>query len=627
MALQTKTFSWGDYAWQSYSNAYVIDLILTENSVSQDGNSSEIGYELILRSGNQNRFNGQIDSVLRFNGEEIDSGSRSISAAYNDSWTLLSGTTIVDHNSDGSLTMPIEMSIKTYNSYAPPSTTQNWKWALTDIPRESSITSATAVTLGDVCSVKWTPNSASFWYKLKFSIGNWSATTDPIHPNKTSAYTYEEYTIPVDVAKQITGSKAGTMTVELTTYADNNCATRVGNSDSKLFTVTVPETDATRPTVTMSLTPVQPSVMAEDSPLYRLYLQGVTRIKASVSAAPKLSTSITGYSLEVDEKKYSISSTITEAMIQSDPVVNPGNVTVIGKATDKRTITGSTEESITVLPYSKPKIKATAYRCASDKSRSETGTFLKIDIISADYEPVEVEGEAQNSCELLWRYRPEKGDFSDVYTEWSDEALLEGTLATDTAYVVEILAVDAAGQKDTVYVNIPTESIYKHKRPGGRGLGLGGYCEEDDLLDVHWNARVRKNLRVDGQLQIGEKMWLDIIYPVGSVYISAAAADPSGLFGGTWEQVKDRFLLAAGEAYEAGTTGGEETHTLTTDEMPAHSHYAYGWAEVTDYSGDYKVLGAKAGAGPTYDTYETGGGQPHNNMPPYLVVYVWIRIA
>lgn len=65
---------------------------------------------------------------------------------------------------------------------------------------------------------------------------------------------------------------------------------------------------------------------------------------------------------------------------------------------------------------------------------------------------------------------------------------------------------------------------------------------------------------------------LDLTHPVGSIYMSSQSTDPSELFGGTWEQIKDKFILAAGDTYSAGATGGEATHILTTNEMPAHNH-------------------------------------------------------
>ena len=238
---------------------------------------------------------------------------------------------------------------------------------------------------------------------------------------------------------------------------------------------------------------------------------------------------------------------------------------------------------------------------------------------------------------------------------------------------------------------------------------------------------------------------IDAIYPVGSIYMSVTNTNPATLFGGTWAQIEDTFLLAAGTNHLAGTTGGEETHTLTTGEMPthnhtftgeahshglnshkhsvgahshglnehthiydksatstgaasgntgsttltidqipAHNHTVKGWADVTDGSGDYRVAGA-IGSSASYGTRDTGGGKghthslnnhthtitltstnsgkasgstanstafdtgaatgntanatqggtignagsgnAHNNMPPYLAVYVWKRTA
>lgn len=61
-------------------------------------------------------------------------------------------------------------------------------------------------------------------------------------------------------------------------------------------------------------------------------------------------------------------------------------------------------------------------------------------------------------------------------------------------------------------------------------------------------------------------------YPVGSIYMSVNSTSPASLFGGTWQQIKDRFLMCAGSTYKAGGTGGEASHTLTVKEMPSHSH-------------------------------------------------------
>ena len=168
---------------------------------------------------------------------------------------------------------------------------------------------------------------------------------------------------------------------------------------------------------------------------------------------------------------------------------------------------------------------------------------------------------------------------------------------------------------------------------------------------------------------------LNIFYPVGSIYTSTKSTSPATLFGGTWVQIKDTFLLTAGDSYSAGSSGGSATHTHTTSghtltvaETPVHTH-TRGTMEIT---GGFKVDPATAwcrvtGSGAFVDGYSTGawmtggsngdtinsgvsfqasktwtgktssvgGGAAHNhgdtgsssNLPPYKVVYAWERTA
>lgn len=147
-----------------------------------------------------------------------------------------------------------------------------------------------------------------------------------------------------------------------------------------------------------------------------------------------------------------------------------------------------------------------------------------------------------------------------------------------------------------------------------------------------------------------DKSVIDMVYPVGAIYMSVNSTNPGNLFGGKWEQIKDRFMLACGDTYAAGSTGGEAQHTLTVDEMPAHEHPVYvriqgneGWPSYT--TGDlYRVvlnvkekaigftlpnqtLQYSAIVSTGADTGSAGSSKPHNNMPPYLTVYMWKRTA
>lgn len=119
---------------------------------------------------------------------------------------------------------------------------------------------------------------------------------------------------------------------------------------------------------------------------------------------------------------------------------------------------------------------------------------------------------------------------------------------------------------------------------------------------------------------------------IGEIYITLSYENPSVKFGGTWEQIKDVFLLASGDIYSVGSTGGEATHTLTVNEIPSHSHtykrHAFNSSDSDPETGENiygvnnKTLDAHEGT-----TGSSGGGQPHNNMPPYLAVFVWKRVA
>lgn len=129
---------------------------------------------------------------------------------------------------------------------------------------------------------------------------------------------------------------------------------------------------------------------------------------------------------------------------------------------------------------------------------------------------------------------------------------------------------------------------------------------------------------------------IDIVYPVGSIYMSVNAADPSTLFSGTsWEKLEGRFLLGSSSTYKPGSTGGEATHTLTYNEMPKHAHAMYSGNSGGDSTwepdeGSYLVDSITenkttwwAQLGMNY----AGGGAAHNNMPPYLVVNMWKRTS
>ena len=129
---------------------------------------------------------------------------------------------------------------------------------------------------------------------------------------------------------------------------------------------------------------------------------------------------------------------------------------------------------------------------------------------------------------------------------------------------------------------------------------------------------------------------IDKTYPIGSIYMSVNSTSPSTLFGGTWEQIKDRFLLACGDTYSNGATGGSanavvvsHTHTQTQ-----HRHQVGGkeWSTGTGKE-SARINTSNRTAGYKYTDYQaptinsSGESGVGKNMPPYLAVYVWKRTA
>lgn len=149
-------------------------------------------------------------------------------------------------------------------------------------------------------------------------------------------------------------------------------------------------------------------------------------------------------------------------------------------------------------------------------------------------------------------------------------------------------------------------------------------------------------------LHNGKKL-VDVIYPIGSIYISVNSTSPATLFGGKWEQIKGRFLLGTGSLESnnneyfgqvtageinapVGEKGGETWHKLTINEMPKHKHNSkarINWFNETANGPILNQWGTSnvgVDRGTTY-TSEIGGDNSHNNIPPYFSVYMWKRIS
>ena len=124
----------------------------------------------------------------------------------------------------------------------------------------------------------------------------------------------------------------------------------------------------------------------------------------------------------------------------------------------------------------------------------------------------------------------------------------------------------------------------------------------------------------------GNKIYPNAYYKIGDIFITTNDENPSDRFGGTWEKLpNETFLMTASDSYAVKTTGGENEHTLTIEEIPSHTHTAKIRNSVASGTNGYTA--DASGSGGVNINNNTGGGQPHNNMPKFYTIYAWIRVS
>lgn len=525
-------------------------------------------------------------------------------------WYDLGTKTItVDHDAKGeaTVTLSAEWHSGFTSQWTPASLSVSGKVTLPTIPRASSL-AVPALTLGSSATLDVTKADSSYTHKITYAWGTHSGTVTDRTGDTSIAWTP-----PMELASDIPNAASGVGTLTITTYDGDS----VLGSLSYSFTASVPSSAA--PVVTVAL-----SDAGGYADTYGAYVQAKSRLRAVTTASGQYGATVKGCALAV--------SGLTASGLTATSGVLPesGTVGYTVTVTDSRGLVTVLRGTITVLPYAAPGIRSISVaRCDADGADDPAGAYALVSFVGA----VSPLGD-QNTAAYAIRYRPQGAD------TWSSQAVpaasgqyapsASGVIpaAVDTVYEVCVAVTDAMGRTDSLIVVLPSAQVLFRTAPAVDGLSIGQYLTEAATLIV---GGLIKHLKLPGPAAVlfGGKPLLDYLHPVGSIYQSTDPTSPADLFGGTWEQIKDRFLLAAGDSHAAGSTGGEEEHILTAAEMANHTH---GY----DYTGQSDATGTGAikivSPGSTANAY-TGkatsncGGQAHNNMPPYLAVYTWRRTA
>lgn len=528
--------------------------------------------------------------------------------------TLGTTTHRVNHNADGSKSCAVTDVFNvnaTIDGSHVSSITASGTITLDDIPRQATITSATDSTDTGTPSLAYS-NAGGFTADAYLEFAPVGSGTQIMRRNaitgKSGTYTFDltdaeretlraactGVSMPVRYAlRTFIGGKEYYSTLDRTmsmsdaapilgavSYADGNATTAAITGDAKVIVQKQSDLQVTFGAATAQ----KGATIAE----YSATFAGVTKTATSAVA--------------LDLGKVDVSS----------------DMPLVFSVTDSRGLKTSTTLTVKVEPWLEP----TPTVALARKNNFEPETHITA---TAWYAALD----GKNEVSISAKYR--KAGSSDA---WSTVALANAVESTvtcerDYAYEWQITTADKLGST--------TQSLTL-------GRGIPTFFIDTAKSSVGVNCFPASN----GVLQLGENAFLTAqgAYPVGSIYLSVNDTNPATLFGGTWERISQgRFLLGAGanvanttdywgaypagkENFPAGEMGGEVEHTLTVAEMPSHTHSerlewsnAAGWG----VTGTGSVTNAVVDQGSV--TGATGGGKPHNNLPPYLVCYMWARIG
>ena len=469
-------------------------------------------------------------------------------------------------------------------------------------------------------------------YSIEYEFGSLTGVIkDNISPAEVPATI--SWTIPTSFYNEIpdTTSKTGKL---ISYYNFGNIKTV--NSTST-FIAKIPDSDV--PTITASVVTTD-ALSSQLSGNTSTIINGVSNVKVTMSATPTQGSTIVNQYFYYQRNYYPMAIQNTKTLTGGyDGVFDFG-------AIDTRSRKGTSRITLTAIDYRSPTI-------AIDNVSISTSGVATINITGTWFNGSF--GATANTLTVQYRY---KSSSSSSWGSWATISNVtknsDGTYSA-TATKSGLTYTDTYNFEARVTDKINT--VYS-KEYTGKSLPVFDWSKDDFNFNVSVSVLSPTNLNnpatkkyvddltevistavqdntdniaaLSNQISNISSTIFDNIYPVGSIYMSVNDTNPSNLFGGTWTQLKDRFLLGAGSTYTNGSTGGSATQRLSAANLPSHTHPQYvatnggSTSANLDYNG--WVSNGKAVA-QGIPTGATGQGTKFDIMPPYLVVYMWQRTS
>lgn len=473
---------------------------------------------------------------------------------------------------------------------------------------------ADTVRAGSSFTVAITPGKSTWGHQVIFDFLGYQTASAVLEAGVTAV----TVAVPVGWLAAMPSSASGVGTVTLRCWEGDK--TSFFGATTKPLTVTAPASAG--PDVgTVSVAPL----LTVDGVTYPevvpgAYVQGKSGYSAAISgAAGKYGAGIAAYS--ISGGGYSGN----KKTLQSGLLAAAGAQTITFKVVDTRGLSAVKTLSIDVAAYTAPQVTAlSAWRVDEGGAADGMGTRGKWRAEDA-FSPLGGRNTlaAKTYVRAVGGAEVALGADAQGWMVGADGARL--ALDMTKRYVLRRVLTDAYGAVERS-AELPSANFAMHLNAKGNGICFGGACSEEDAVEIV----PEYDLVFKGERHT--RLWQALeLYPVGAIYLSTVATSPAELFGGTWKRLEGRFLLGCSADYPAGTAGGAAKVTLTVAQMPTHAHQFSRIPivsnELTTGGNYYAEKSTAVGKLVAQNTETAGGGKAHTNMPPYLAVYAWERIA
>ncbi len=412
---------------------------------------------------NANSGSGAPSNQTKWHGETLTlSGTKPTRSGYDFLGWATSSTGTVAYSAGGSYTANSGATL-----YAV------WK------PQASTVTSVTDITLGNAPTVTWTPLLDTFKYKITYSIGSWSYTTDFIVPGSTSEQTYNSYTIPTTVANQITSASTGVITCLLETYDADD--TLLG-SNSKTFTATVPT--ILKPTLTATLTPTGDNATVNS---WGIYVAGYSKVRCQATGTAQQGATIVSVQITGTANANSTTSSID----YTTGVLTAGTKPFTFTVTDSRGMTSTAvTQTATFMSYSAPEI-------TSFNAHRKDAPNITVVRALATWTWTDI---GNNTITKSLQYRQSSAsswtNVSGTISSGTTKTLSE--IFTDSvSYYLKLTITDSLNNASIVTVYIPTIFVWEHMPPNGQGVAFGKTSETGNF-EVNYPMEVYDDVSTTG---------------------------------------------------------------------------------------------------------------------------------